>query len=449
MSAEAYLHALHVVASPLPSTSSPSSGSGAQHQQQQPRRRAAPISSLDSVRLMQCVFYLRRYGTPRQLLNFWLRHCLIDDAVRYALGARLPATLFIEAIVRPTIRAGRQPLLFSALRQLLDAPPAGGLGAAARDYIGATCQWLSECGALTLLVDWLQLAGDWHRLGVCCVQLFLAETNSAIQLRYLEQAKHYVSESLSRPRHPPSPSSPHDSAASAVSAASAASAGIEAMSGSELLKLITLQSQLSRALMSSHAASASGGSSGTGSSSSSRSNQQQQQQAAPAALSLFGPHGHKCALAEQLLVANNFELAFQIMHECRLPVRDICQQAVCKLALASKRQAATRINDLLRNIKGTIDDDDWDLVVEAAIAALASSDGGDDVRSAEKLVGKLVGPERRVIGYLRCGKLKTAYLTAVKLNSRPLVMQIRDEAQRTDSRSVLELCQKYLAQQLD
>jgi hypothetical protein len=34
--------------------------------------------TLDSMRFMQCVYYLRLYGTPRQQVAFWTHHSLYE-----------------------------------------------------------------------------------------------------------------------------------------------------------------------------------------------------------------------------------------------------------------------------------------------------------------------------------------------------------------------------------
>jgi hypothetical protein len=69
---------------------------------------------------------------------------------------------------------------------------------------------------------------------------------------------------------------------------------------------------------------------------------------------------------------------------------------------------------MLRAIKGTVSDEEWDRVVLCAISVFVRELG--DVKTAEKFVTRLAREESRVDAYIECGKLKSAYITAVKEN---------------------------------
>lgn len=71
-------------------------------------------SSLDNIRYMQCLYkkfclyhsynfyryYLQRYAPPSELISFWLKYQLIEDALRYILNVSLDHSLFILVIHR-------------------------------------------------------------------------------------------------------------------------------------------------------------------------------------------------------------------------------------------------------------------------------------------------------------------------------------------------------------
>jgi len=63
---------------------------------------------------------------------------------------------------------------------------------------------------------------------------------------------------------------------------------------------------------------------------------------------------------------------------------------------------------------------------------------------AEKFVSKLVADDSIIDCYIICGKLKLAYLAAVKIGAREKVLKIRDEAKRLNSPSDLQMCENYL-----
>lgn len=67
-----------------------------------------------------------------------------------------------------------------------------------------------------------------------------------------------------------------------------------------------------------------------------------------------------------------------------------------------------------------------------------------DPKTAEKFIQKIIDQNNQVTAMVSCGKLKTAYLMAVKLNNRLMIERIRDEAKRIDDRNIFELCEKVL-----
>jgi len=88
-----------------------------------------------------------------------------------------------------------------------------------------------------------------------------------------------------------------------------------------------------------------------------------------------------------------------------------------------------------------------------------------DAKTGERLVDKLVYPQSKVCssflceclsqqtwwlclqveGFVLCGKLKSAYLVAVKAADTSLIIKIREEAFRSNVPGVAELCQKFLS----
>jgi len=96
-------------------------------------------------------------------------------------------------------------------------------------------------------------------------------------------------------------------------------------------------------------------------------------------------------VAGELLGCYNHELAFKVMQEFRLPMAPIYVGAIAKIA--SKRQVS-KIFDLLKNVKGSVDDKDWDEVVLAAIKVMVRDH--NDPKTGEKLVDKLVYLQSKV-----------------------------------------------------
>lgn len=65
-------------------------------------------------------------------------------------------------------------------------------------------------------------------------------------------------------------------------------------------------------------------------------------------------------------------------------------------------------------------------------------------RYCDKLIARLVDTRAQVRAHLCCGKLKAAYLLAVKLGDLELIRTLLAEAERVQSKNVAALCLKYL-----
>ncbi|CAL9780378.1 unnamed protein product, partial [Musa acuminata subsp. burmannicoides] len=76
----------------------------------------------------------------------------------------------------------------------------------------------------------------------------------------------------------------------------------------------------------------------------------------------------RCLIAEAL-AEKHFDLAFQVIYEFNLPAVDIYAGVAASLA---ERKKGGQLTELLKNIKGTIDEDDWDQVLGAAINVYAN-----------------------------------------------------------------------------
>ena len=72
-------------------------------------------------------------------------------------------------------------------------------------------------------------------------------------------------------------------------------------------------------------------------------------------------------------------------------------------------------------------------------------DQHQDLRVAEQFVEKLQNQHNHVLGLVKIGKLKQAYLSAVKQNRVDQLLVVRDAATRSGAATIAQLCAKYLA----
>ncbi len=231
------------------------------------------------------------------------------------------------------------------------------------------------------------------------VNLFLEELDLALQIKYLDLAANQLNELLQELSDP--------------------MANVESLLNTadifKYLKLINLQQQVVKSLQANKI--------------SSRQNS-----------TVFSPGvPPKIALAEQMLVLYNFELAFGIIQEFRLPVTQLYCDAAKKIA---KKKQFAKVEELLKNIKGSIEPKEWDEIIKNVIWILVQE--MNDMKTAEKFADKLMIVENQIAGYITCQKLRTAYRIAVKYEDVEQIKIILFESKRAGEKSVAALCEQFL-----
>lgn len=159
--------------------------------------------------------------------------------------------------------------------------------------------------------------------------------------------------------------------------------------------------------------------------------------------SLFGnPNDHetfkrRCEIVEALS-EKNFDLAFQVIYEFNLPAVDIYAGVAASLA---NRKRGSQLTGILRNIKGTIDDEDWDQVLGAAINVYANK----HKERPDRLIDMLTSSHRKVLACVVCGRLKSAFQIASKSGSVADVQYVAHQALHANALPVLDMCKQWLA----
>ena len=62
---------------------------------------------LDRIRLQECLFYLKTYGSLLQLVAFHVRHNFVENACRLVLERSAPTEVFLEGVLIPMLKKGR------------------------------------------------------------------------------------------------------------------------------------------------------------------------------------------------------------------------------------------------------------------------------------------------------------------------------------------------------
>uniref|UniRef100_A0A8C3G6Q0 Zinc finger FYVE domain-containing protein 26 n=1 Tax=Cyclopterus lumpus TaxID=8103 RepID=A0A8C3G6Q0_CYCLU len=88
----------------------------------------------------ECLYYLNTYGTHMALINFYMRHDCVPEALTYLLNKECPDEVFLEGVLQPCLERGRLGMLQGILEKL---DP--GLDTCSR-YLIASCQFLQRRG---------------------------------------------------------------------------------------------------------------------------------------------------------------------------------------------------------------------------------------------------------------------------------------------------------------
>jgi len=435
LSADSYLTVLYVPSFNKPDRSRRSSEDSADSHQattttQTNGDESPPRSHLDEIRYEECVHYLQEYAR-QDLMQFMFQHCRYSEA----------CTLFfpIDSVPPPPLPPLQKPdslaTDYGSLDDLCEHCVAFGVVPTLERVIGARGVDTSNpdspvaqhtAAALTRICTYFEthrhfnhlyrfqvLKKDYVAAGLCCIQLYLNSSNQEQALRHLEHAKVHFDEGLLARQQ-------SGEGTKGVTKASRGKLPSQKLTEEELIKFtarVAVQIDVVRTF-------------GDG-------------EGPPWKHSLFGNPGdadtvkRRCDVAEKL-VEKNFDLAFQIIYEFNLTAVHIYASVAASLA---ERKKGNQLTELMRNIKGTIEDDDWDQVLGAAINVYA-------YRHRERptgLIDKLSSNHRKVLACVICGRLKSAFQIASRSESISDVQYVAHVARQTGSLAVEDLCKQWLA----
>uniref|UniRef100_A0A1J3CB32 ZFYVE26-like TPR repeats domain-containing protein n=1 Tax=Noccaea caerulescens TaxID=107243 RepID=A0A1J3CB32_NOCCA len=400
-----------------------------------------PRSNLDSTRYSECTNYLQEHARPN-LLGFMFRHGHFKDAcMLFFPPSALPPPLqtssagavssssspqrtdplateygTIENLCEFCVGYGAISSLEEVITERLES--AKQQDQAINQYIAGAltriCVFLETNRHFNYLYKFLVLKKDYVTSGYCCIQLFMNSTTQEEAVRHLERAQAHFDEALTARLRG------SDSKKIATKGVRGKSA-VEKLSQEALLTLATrvkMQIDVVKSFSDS--------------------------EGAPWKQSLFGnPNDsetsrRRCEIVETL-VEKNFDLAFQVIYEFKLSAVDIYAGVAASLA---DRKKGSQLTELFKNVKGTIEDDDWDQVLGAAISVYANK----HKERPDRLIDMLTSSHRKVLACVVCGRLKSAFQIAAKSGSVADVQYVAHQALHANSLTVLDMCKQWLAQ---
>ncbi|KAK8581989.1 hypothetical protein V6N13_144978 [Hibiscus sabdariffa] len=400
-----------------------------------------PRSNLDNARYTECVNYLQEYAC-QHLLGFMFKHghfsdaCLLFFPPSCVPTPAQPSTMGVVTSSSSPQRSDPLTTDYGTIDDLCDLCVGYGAmqvleevisqrisiakeqNALINQYIAAAlariCTYCETHKHFNYLYKFQVIKKDHVAAGLCCIQLFMNSFSQEEAIRHLEHAKMHFDEGLSA-RYKGGEST------------KLVMKGVRGKSASEKLTEEGLVKFSARVSMQVEVVKTFNDSDGP-----------------QWRHSLFGnPNDQetsrrRCETAETL-VERNFDLAFQVIYEFNLPAVDIYAAVAASLA---ERKKGSQLTDFFRNIKGTIDDDDWDQVLGAAINVYANK----HKERPDRLIDMLTSSHRKVLACVVCGRLKSAFQIASRSGSVADVQYVAHQALHANALPVLDMCKQWLSQ---
>lgn len=399
-----------------------------------------PRSNLDNIRYVECVNYLQEYAR-QHMLGFMFRHghyteaCMLffpQNAVpsppQPPTGTPIPSSSpqkpdplatdygTIDDLCDLCVGYSAMPVLEHVISTRMSSNTLQEV--AVQQHTAASlvriCIYCETHRHFNYLYKFQVIKEDHVAAGLCCIQLFINSSSQDEAVRHLENAKMHFDEGLSA-RH------------KAGESTKLVPKGVRGRSASEKLTeegLVKLSARVAMQVDVVRSFSEVDGSQWKH--------------------SLFGnPNDpetfrRRCEIAETL-AEKNFDLAFRVIYEFTLPAVDIYAGVASSLA---ERKRGGQLTEFLRNIKRTIDDDDWDQVLGASINVYANR----HKERPDRLIDMLTSSHRKVLACVVCGRLKSAFQIASRSGSVADVQYVAHQALHANALPVLDMCKQWLAQ---
>uniref|UniRef100_A0A0E0FP02 ZFYVE26-like TPR repeats domain-containing protein n=1 Tax=Oryza nivara TaxID=4536 RepID=A0A0E0FP02_ORYNI len=389
-----------------------------------------PRSNLDGIRYAECIHYLQEYARP-EMLAFMFRHGHYAEACSLFFPSNQPTDEgetslssiprndplttdygTIDDLCDLCLGYGAMTVLENTILTITQSPTYQ--GSAMTQYMNAIltriCNYCETHRHFNYLYNFLVLKGDHVASGLCCIQLYVNSMSQEEALKHLGHAKSHFEEALSvRDRT--------TEATKLVPRTARNKSASEKMTREMIMKFstrVSYQMDVVKALNS--------------------------VDGPQWKTSLFGNRTdaetlrRRCMVVETL-AEKHFDLAFRMLHEFDLPAVDIYAGVAASLA---ERKKGGQLTEFLKNIRGTIDDDEWDQVLGAAINVYANK----HKERPDRLIDMLLSNHRKVLACVVCGRLKSAFQIASRSGSVADVQYVAHQALHANALPVLDMCKQ-------
>ncbi|KAG9480868.1 hypothetical protein GDO78_010245 [Eleutherodactylus coqui] len=114
----------------------------------------------------ECLYYLHTYGTHLGIIQFYMRHDLMRDALLHLLNKECPGDIFIEGIFVPSYESGKLQTLETMLEAIDSSLESWSI------YLIEACKHLQQKNYFNILYELQQFMKDHVRAAMTCIRFF-------------------------------------------------------------------------------------------------------------------------------------------------------------------------------------------------------------------------------------------------------------------------------------
>ncbi|XP_015911906.2 zinc finger FYVE domain-containing protein 26 isoform X1 [Parasteatoda tepidariorum] len=381
------------------------------------------LYTLDAIVKQECLHYLNMYGTHFATIGFYRKHGYISEALEYITEKKCEPDVFIEALFMPILKN----VQLSSLKQLMSSVDP--LLHTWSSYLFATCRYLEKLKYLNVLYEIQLFMEDYARAAKSAINFYLTPAPSYKVLfdrsRFLHNAKKHYEKYLNNLKQ----SDP-------VNDIWRKRKNIKILNIKEVesyIQIISLQEEVSNYFQLCETQ-------GHGYLHEIDTAVNKIETHCPP--NLFGNSQMKSEVATMILINavnidDGFELAAKIIQIFNLNATAILCKAGREIVRTKQKQQVPHYLASVKCLFSKLTKVD-DIILECV--STVHKQGGD----VEDIIKMLMSDSNKINAYLMCGKLKSAYLLALKLNSALDIRRIMVAAEQCGQDSIQRICRKWL-----
>ncbi|XP_069807243.1 zinc finger FYVE domain-containing protein 26 isoform X1 [Dendropsophus ebraccatus] len=365
----------------------------------------------------ECLYYLHTYGTHLGIIQFYMRHDLMRDALLHLLHKECPGDIFIEGIFVPSYESGKLHTLETMLESIDPSLESWSI------YLIDACKHLQQKNYFNILYELQQFMKDHVRAAMTCIHFFSHKANTYRDLAnnqtWLLKSKEHLKISLQEASRSNRRKS-YDTFRKKMSASDV----------SRHINTVELQMEITKFLQRCE------------------SLQTGREYDTPPP-TLFGHGAMMIDVASRVIlggknVEEGFGIAFRVIQDFQLDAFKVYSK-VCKQLVQEENYTEILLLVKCVSESGIATEKDCDQILLRCVEEMADVPSDD----LEKLIQGMRSDETKIKAFVACRMMRSAYLTAVKLEHMraiQLVQEVRQAAHNINDSVVQGICSKWLVE---